>query len=323
MRRRHGFTLIELLVVIAIIAVLVAILLPAVQQAREAARATQCKNNMKQLGLALHNYEGTFGLFPPSTTSGFNRGVWQYTLTSSERDPNLHLHSFASLILPNLDQTAVANRIDYNVSALAAGANREMASKIIPAYRCPSYAGAMYSTDNLYANNTMAFGAATPNTFAIRNYVTLGAKTVLGLSGQASFPAEGVMFPGSRTRIADITDGTSNTLVLAETKEEKAAVWIDGTSACVAARFFNPSFPPPAGNYGGRSVSINYQPYYNGTGIVQNWGPSSNHTGGATHLVADGSVQFLSENLSADLYDAMVTRANGGPETAAGNKVEF
>ncbi|AMV17677.1 DUF1559 domain-containing protein [Planctomyces sp. SH-PL14] len=322
MRRRHGFTLIELLVVIAIIAVLVAILLPAVQQAREAARATQCKNNMKQLGLALHNYEGTFGLFPPSSTSGFGRGVWNYTGAASDRDPTVHLHSFASLILPNLDQTAIANRIDYNVSALAAGANREMATKIIPAYRCPSYAGpSFYSTDALYANNTTAFGAATPNVFALRNYVAVGAKTVVGLSG--AIPAEGIMFPGSRTRIADITDGTTNTIILAETKEDKAAVWIDGTSGSVAARFFDMTNSP---TFAGRSVSINYQPYYfyplPGS-INQNWGPSSYHTGGATHLVADGSVQFLSENINPELYDAMVTKSNGGPETAAGVKVQW
>src|SRR5580765_7829344 len=102
--RSKGFTLIELLVVIAIIAVLIALLLPAVQAAREAARRVQCKNNMKQLGLALHNYHDQFLVFPPSSTSGLGRGVWMYPGTGPA-DPNIHLHSWASLILPEIEQS--------------------------------------------------------------------------------------------------------------------------------------------------------------------------------------------------------------------------
>src|SRR6202008_2344979 len=98
-RRARGFTLIELLVVIAIIAILIALLLPAVQQAREAARRTQCKNNLHNIGLALHNYESSLKVFPPSSTSGFGRGVWNWPGTGIQ-DPNIRLHSFASLILP-------------------------------------------------------------------------------------------------------------------------------------------------------------------------------------------------------------------------------
>src|SRR5215510_4386620 len=138
-RCRRAFTLVELLVVIAIIGVLVALLLPAVQAAREASRRSKCQNNLKQIGLALLNYEGTFLVYPPSSTSGFGKGVWNYPGTGPT-DKNIHLHSFASLLLPYLEQTSVQANINYNVSALDP-ANRTVASTILPFYRCPSYSG--------------------------------------------------------------------------------------------------------------------------------------------------------------------------------------
>lgn len=297
----RGFTLIELLVVIAIIAILIALLLPAVQQAREAARRTQCKNNLKQVGLAIHNYEGSCRVFPPSSISGFGRGVWNYPATGPA-DPNIRLHSFASLILPYVEAANLYNTLDYNVSALAP-ANRTAASQILPFYRCPSYSGKEFSTDPLYVT-TVGF-----DKFAIRNYVAIGATTVVGLSG--AIPANGVMFPQSRTGFRDITDGTSNTIMVAESREEQASVWIDGTSASVSSRYM--ALVPPT--YAGNKVSINYQPYFQGgvfpNSIGQKWGPSSQHTGGAHHLLCDGSVRFLSENLDVNVYDALATRDGG------------
>jgi prepilin-type N-terminal cleavage/methylation domain-containing protein len=299
--KRRGFTLIELLVVIAIIAVLIALLLPAVQQAREAARRTQCKNNLKQIGLAIHNYESSHLVFPPSSISTFGQGVWNYP-GSGPADPVIRLHSFASLILPYLDGANLYNSIDYNVSALGV-ANRQAASQILPFYRCPSYSGPDYSADNYY-RITVGY-----DKFAIRNYVAFGARTVVGLSG--AVPAEGVMFPRSKTSFRDITDGTSNTIMIVETREENASVWIDGTSAAVAARWF--AMTPP--NFAGNTVAINYQPYFPGgvfpNSIGQKWGPSSFHEGGAQHLLCDGSVRFISENLDVNVYDALVTKAGG------------
>jgi prepilin-type N-terminal cleavage/methylation domain-containing protein len=305
MLRRRAFTLIELLVVIAIIAILIALLLPAVQQAREAARRTQCRNNLKQIGLALHNYESSFTVFPPSSTSGFGRGVWNFA-TFGEADARAHLHSFASLILPYIDQSSMYNQINYNTSSLGVS-NRATAAQVISVYRCPSYNGRAFSADPLYVNID-----ATPadNQFAIRNYVAFGARTVLGLSGAA--PAEGVMFPGSKTTFRDITDGSSNTVMIVETRDENSAVWIDGTSASVAARWFNMTAPP---TFAGNTNAINYTPYFPGgvfpNSIGQLYGPSSLHEGGAHHLLGDGAVRFISENLDVALYDALVTRAGG------------
>ncbi len=302
MKTRPGFTLIELLVVIAIIAILIALLLPAVQQAREAARRTQCKNNLKQIGLAIQNYEGTYKLFPPSSTSGFGQGVWNYP-GSGPTDPNIHLHSFASLILPFIEGANLHDAINYNVSALDP-ANHPMASQVLSFYRCPSYAGGDYSTEAMYVT-TVGY-----DEFAIRNYVAMGATTVLGLSG--SVPADGIMFPGSKTGFRDVTDGSSNTILIAETREENAAVWIDGTSAAVAARWLDPTQAP---TYAGTTVSINHTPYFQAglfpNSIGQAWGPSSFHPGGAHHLLCDGSTQFLSDNLDVTVYDALSSR-NGG-----------
>ena len=301
MARNRGFTLVELLVVIAIIGVLVALLLPAVQAAREASRRTQCKNNLKQITLALHNYESSFKVFPPSSTSGFGKGVWNYPATGPT-DPNIHLHSFASLLLPYLEQGTVAAGIDYNSSALAP-ANRTMASQILPFYRCPSYSGKDYSDDPLYVT-TVGY-----DKFAIRNYVTLGARTVMGLSG--AVPAEGVMFPGSKIGFRDVLDGTASTIAFAETREQRSSVWIDGTSAAVAARWTDLTSPTFAGN----TVSINHTPYFPGgvfpNSIGQAYGPSSFHPGGAQHAFVDGSVQFLTDSLDATAYDALTTRAGG------------
>lgn len=297
-KSKRGFTLIELLVVIAIIAVLIALLLPAVQQAREAARRSQCKNNLKQIGLALHNYESTTTVFPPSNTGRIGSfGVWNYTANN----PDWHLHSFASLILPYLDQANLSTTINYNVSALDP-LNRTAASAVIPIYRCPSYAGASFSTDPYYTN--------LPNgtQFSIRNYLTIGGKNVISLSGAGN--PEGIMFSRSKTGFRDITDGSSNTILVAETREEKAAVWIDGSTAAVATRWFNLMTAAP---YQGTSLSINYKPYYppGAGGISQLYGPSSQHVGGAHHLMADGSVRFISDNTDINLYDAIGTR-NGG-----------
>src|SRR5262245_40968191 len=177
-RRRTGFTLIELLVVIAIIAILIALLLPAVQQAREAARRTQCKNNLKQIGLALHNYESSTRVFPASSTtapSGAN-GAWSYTPARAQ-DPKWHLHSWASEILPNIDSTHLYNTIDYNYASRATQ-NQKAAETVLPFYRCPSYAGRTYSQDANYLSATKANFAK----FAVRNYAAMSATNVIKMS---------------------------------------------------------------------------------------------------------------------------------------------
>jgi prepilin-type N-terminal cleavage/methylation domain-containing protein len=311
MSRRTAFTLVELLVVIAIIGVLVGLLLPAVQSAREAGRRTSCLNNMKQIGLAMHGSVAARREFPPSSNSGFGRGVWLYSSIYSS-DPTsleIRLHSFASLILPYAEANDVFGSIDYGKSSLDP-ANRTAASTILPMYRCASYTGNVYSKDPLYVRpESVGF-----DKFAIRNYAALGAKTISGLSGQdPRFPADGVMYPQSKTTLQQITDGTSKTLLLTETREGNAAVWIDGSTAAVTPR---PYAEDDSTGYTLPVVAINHEAYFpqtqqNQNPITQNWGPSSQHAGGANHLLCDGSAKFIAETIGVDTYDALTTR-NGG-----------
>jgi type II secretory pathway pseudopilin PulG len=280
---------VELLVVIAITAVLIALLLPAVQQAREAARRTSCRNNLKQIGLALHNYISSFNCFPPGSTSVVDYGVW------SGNPSRYHLHSWASLILPNLDQGNLYNQVNYNVSALDPN-NIIPASQKIAAYRCASYTGQDYSREPRYV-------AISPS-YAIRNYVAIGATTV----GNLWKSPDGVIYSLSTTRPNDITDGMSNTVLIAETREQNASVWIDGGTASLTSRNYDDGNPP---SYSGGQIAINLTPYYSsaGQGIDCLWSASSLHAGGAHHLLGDGSVRFLSQNLSTTIYDALVTRS--------------
>jgi prepilin-type N-terminal cleavage/methylation domain-containing protein len=288
-RPPRGFSIIELLVVIVIIALLVALLLPAVQKARESARRTQCRNNLRQIGVALHNYESMHDVFPPSSTSQVDYGVW------SPNPTQYHLHSAFTLLLPMLDQAGIASAIDYNVSALAP-ANSLVGGGALPTYRCPSYAGSGATSERRYL-------ALSPN-LAIRNYVVLGATTV----GKLWKEPDGALYPGSRTRTADIVDGMSQTIFVAETREPNVSVWIDGGVAAMTSRPYDAGNPP---SYARPEVSLNFSPYFDSKDqtIDAKYGPSSQHVGGALHLFGDGAIRFLSDRLNSEVYDALTTRA--------------
>lgn len=273
-----GFTLVELLVVIAIIGVLVGLLLPAVQAARESARQTQCRNNLKQIGLAIESYQHAKEVYPPSSTHDVTIH-WDL----------LEQHSWASLILPYLEQDNLEDTIDYT-QRIRHPTNLPTAATLVSAYLCPTYTGAKY---------TLLQGEE----FAISNYVAFGSSDVGHIWGE-SFKPDGVIFPQSDIRPAEITDGLSNTVFIAESREEKYRVWMDGLTASVTALRFDESNPP---SYAGTEIALNYAPYFQSPPRSE-YGPSSMHPGGAFHLLGDGSVHFIADGISADNYVALCTR---------------
>lgn len=283
--RGYGFTLVELLVVIAIIGMLVALLLPAVQQAREAARRSSCINNMKQIGLAIANYELSKGVYPSSNTDDLF--VWD----DGGALPN---HSWASLILPYFEEAGLNDLIDYSVSAMAPQ-NRAAAGRVLPIYRCPSYIGPALTEDAHYP----------PAVYAIGNYVSVGASDVDHIYA-ISLKPEGVIFPKSHIRAKEVTDGISKTMFIAESREERMRVWIDGRTAANTALAYDID-----NGVLGSVISLNYTPYYSDGDVACDYGPSSMHAGGAYHLFGDGSVHFLLNSINAATYIGLCTRAGG------------
>ena len=299
--RRLGFTLIELLVVIGIIGLLVALLLPAVQAARESGRRSHCLNNLKQLGLALHSYADAHGRLPPASTSAVDEGVWSYA-----NNPKVHLHSWASLVLPYLEDSSLKGTIDYRISSLAPG-NRRAAATVVPILRCPSFEGGDYTRQEKYLEIDQAF--------AIRNYVALGATTVGKLWGPGSDGKrrpDGTIYYQSDTRLKDVTDGLAHTVLIGETREQDVAVWIDGTGAAAVGRPFTVDNVP---SYAADATCLKHEPYYAWGDSVDSidcrYGPSSQHAGVVAHLLGDGSARFLSDTIAPAAYDARVTRAGG------------
>lgn len=202
-QRRVGFTLIELLVVIAIVALLVGLLLPAVQQAREAARQSLCSNNLKQLGLALHNYEGQWKMFPTATRT---------TPTQTGRKQSAAL----TRLLPFLEQSGLAKRYDFHVNWLKPP-NTSLIQTQLAVFQCPSTPGVNRVDTKLIAVGGVSFSG--PRTCA--DYAPIeGVGSLLTGTGLVDVQSEGS--PGAlqvnftQCRLSDLRDGTSSTLVLGE-----------------------------------------------------------------------------------------------------------
>jgi prepilin-type N-terminal cleavage/methylation domain-containing protein len=201
-KARLGFTLIELLVVIAIIAILIALLLPAVQQAREAARRTQCKNNMKQMGLAIHNYESTFTRFPTAGESTDENGP---TATTTAR--RFTAVSTFTAILPYIDQAPVANGWDYN-RHYTATTNQALAKTHIEGFLCPS--------NGITGKDALGYGRADYMSVAYVDFDSTGLR-----GGQATYVSnvKGIDKPGLLhfyNKMSVCTDGLSNTMIMIE-----------------------------------------------------------------------------------------------------------
>jgi prepilin-type N-terminal cleavage/methylation domain-containing protein/prepilin-type processing-associated H-X9-DG protein len=309
MRIRHGFTLVELLVVIAIIGILIALLLPAVQAAREAARRTQCTNHLKQLGLALHNYHDTIGSFPP--------GRLTYPVVYS---PQAHL-------LPFLEQANLAGLINYNITFVGADAatwpNAAAARTTVPLYTCPSDVGQVPASP---------FGAT--------NYVgNVGSGTVDNGNLNAG-PIDGVFFRASSIKFRDITDGTTHTVAFGEmllgngtadvsptgqpardpSREvlvlptgtlttpdnctnpakgswwaERGVRWMQGSYGySLYNHYYTPNSPTCDCNASSRAAGLT--------------SARSNHPGGVNVLLCDGSVHFVAENVTLEIWRGLATR---------------
>ncbi len=303
--RRSGFTLIELLVVIAIIGVLIALLLPAVQAAREAARRMQCTNNLKQVALAMHNYEGIHGRLPSARTN------------------SPHYWSSLAQILPQLEGSTLYNVINFDHStAPNARNNYDMAnttaiSFVIAAYLCPS--------DRKQPPVVTGYGPT--NYFAVAGSGTM-AKTL----------GDGLMFDGSGVRFAEVTDGLSNTSAFAESIKGSG---VDSTSPAafdLLGQFkggggYSSTFTEAAcdaiPDYSGLRGSRWFHGSMSGGSTVNHyWAPNSKradcagdtnglfsarsfHPGGVNAAFADGHIQFVKDTVNPTAWRALATRAGG------------
>ncbi len=292
--RRRGFTLIELLVVIAIIAVLIALLLPAVQQAREAARRTQCKNNLKQIGLALHNYHEQARVFPPGWI-----GVDPTTGAMAAHHGGSGA-GWGLMLLPQMDQAPLYNQFNLNVP-INDPVNAPHIVKSLTAFICPSDAGASdsWSIEDEASPGTVLAVLARANFIAAFGTEELdGCENAPGMApvranGQCF--GNGAIYHNSRTGIRDFTDGTSNTLMVGERKTKADQGWWSTWSGVV-----------PEGEESFQRVmgSVDHVPNHPSSHFDDF---SSFHVGGSQFLMADGHVRFVSENIDSGLYQALGT----------------
>lgn len=317
--RRPGFTLIELLVVIAIIAVLVSLLLPAVQQAREAARRSQCKNNFKQVALAIHNYHDTHQVFPLSdfrVGGGTCPSDPLYTGAFSR-------YSWGAMILPYLDQGALYNNFDFSVN-FNVGKNAPNSMQTVGAtvtvYLCPSdpqgdprcnhtgvinNSGGSNDKDDIGRSNMAGIGDSV-YAFCAPAWSGTGSypATALPAGVWAKTNGDGILSNNSKISMRDVIDGTSNTILVGEVTGGTR-----GSCNCNEWAINGHTSTGPGINNiytipGGATA-------WDRNGNQHRMGISSYHVGGCNVALADGSVRFLSQNMSGQTLQALGSCGKG------------
>lgn len=315
MGKRNGFTLVELLVVIAIIGILVALLLPAVQMAREAARRMSCTNNLRQIGLASHNYHDTLGSFPPGYLAF---GVAHMAPASAENGSGF---AWSALLLPYLEQTTLHNAIVFERDCRDP-INLPLGTTELKMYRCPSDPG---------PGTFIASDGSADYELAVSNYVgILGYGSVTMMPGNPM--GRGIFYRNSAMRLADVIDGSSNTIMVGERTQRhrfnSAAAAVEAHSTWYAAV---PGVVRPAGMGGMMSGMTEAQPSLvlghvgqpaMGTMMAMHHTPnqtnhivhfSSQHPGGINFVACDGSVHFLSETIEYETFRRLGICDDGFP----------
>ena len=301
-QQKQGFTLIELLVVIAIIAILIALLLPAVQQAREAARRSQCKNNLKQVGLALHNYHDVHSVFPPGR-------LFQRPFGAT---PSVSV-AWSALILPYVEQAALYDELGVSSGDPVRPVTDPNTQRLLPVYLCPSDSGPPSSVWG---------GTSCNEGYARASYagVWAGDGDKDGWGTQNVRLDFAVFSPGTMSdwaacftvRMASVTDGTSNVAAVGEAGGNFDAAYIGCPGVLNHPNWYATS------DAQGWSFVYNFSTLRDMCGLLAlNRGPvadinfSSAHEGGAQFLFVDGSVHFLSENIDGTLYGLLGAMADG------------
>jgi prepilin-type N-terminal cleavage/methylation domain-containing protein/prepilin-type processing-associated H-X9-DG protein len=326
--RRPGFTLIELLVVIAIIAVLIALLLPAVQAAREAARRAQCVNNLKQMGIAMHNYHDVIGTFPSGSiaTTGWGGTWWNWP----------------AFILPQIEQSGIYNSINFsrsNIKNTAGDPNSTAWSSNINTFLCPSDSvgtGTMasmcwVSTENYgkmvtgavicYVGNwgDMKTGNLTFDLYSTESKPGTGPNwgcggVFSGIYGDCS--------NGKSIALRDITDGSSNTFLVGECSPNQngSLMWVNGdgtyASTVVPLNWKSDLKDGQVDPSDGSTCNINQLNNFTKAlhcwrNQTVNYAFKSYHPGGANFTMCDGSVKFVKQSINLRTYNALGTRATG------------
>ena len=302
---RGGFTLIELLVVIAIIAVLIALLLPAVQQARKAARRLQCKNHLKQIGLALHNYHDVYRVFP--------KGGYGGVLNANSPSSPYRTLSWGAAILPQLEQGPLFDSIDPDRWYLDP-VNHTAGQTSLSVYRCPSNPTSdSHKPNGDEPNSTVLFArndyGGNYGERGIRCHPAFNCRNDYGSSGgAASYRGMFPLLSAPSVGIKDVTDGTTNTILIGEAPDALHGIWIGHKNVFDQCAPINTRYSTTSPWMSCRASATSPN-----LGRVCDYGQEfhSYHTGGAQFLLVDGSARFVAETIEHTILAALLSRSGG------------